>query len=142
MSWQGSKEDQCGEVYVASVPVVASQSESGPSRRDHQKEALSSSCGDRPWYVHDIWWMPLSVEMLTPLVLKLAQEFKCSVCQERNKVSSRQVATLEALPPKFHTIAADIGHWTHVRTGEQQNFMVIMDEGSHYRVAKILSKGE
>ena len=76
-----------------------------------------------------------------PLALKLAQEFKCSVCQERNRVSSRQVATLEALPPKFHTIAADIGHWTHVRTGEQQNFMVIMDEGSRYRVAKTLTKG-
>ena len=76
-----------------------------------------------------------------PLVLKLAQEFKCPVCQERSRVPARQVATLEALPPKFHTISADIGHWFHAASGEQQNFMVIVDEGSRYRVAKILSKG-
>ena len=76
-----------------------------------------------------------------PLVLKLAQEFVCPVCQERKKVSPKQVASLEALPPKFHTIAADIGHWLHGPTGEQQNFMVVMDEGSRFRVAKILSKG-
>ena len=76
-----------------------------------------------------------------PLVLKLAQEFVCPVCQERKKVSPKQVASLEALPPKFHTIAADVGHWFHVPTGEQQNFMVVMDEGSRFRVAKILSKG-
>ena len=76
-----------------------------------------------------------------PLVLKLAQEFKCPVCQERSKVPPRQVASLEALPPKFHTIAADVGHWVYGPSGEQQNFMVIVDEGSRYRVAKILSKG-
>ena len=76
-----------------------------------------------------------------PLVIKLAQEFKCSVCQERSRVPAKQVATLEALPPKFHTISADIGHWFHAQSGEQQNFMVIVDEGSRYRVAKILSKG-
>ena len=74
-------------------------------------------------------------------VLKLAQEFKCSVCQERGRVPARQVASLEALPPKFHTISADVGHWTHAQSGEQQNFMVIVDEGSRYRVARILSKG-
>ena len=76
-----------------------------------------------------------------PLVLKLAQEFVCPVSQERKKVSPKQVASLEALPPKFHTIAADIGHWAHGPSGEQQNFMVVMDEGSRFRVAKILSKG-
>ena len=76
-----------------------------------------------------------------PRVLKLAQEFKCSVCQERSRVPARQVASLEALPPIFHTISADVGHWTYAKTGEQQNFMVIVDEGSRYRVARILSKG-
>ncbi|CAE7244002.1 RE1, partial [Symbiodinium sp. CCMP2456] len=40
------------------------------------------------------------------------------------------VASLEPLPPKFHTLTADVGHWTHPTTGEQQNFMVIVDEGS------------
>ena len=55
-----------------------------------------------------------------PLVIQLAKEFTCSVCQERSKVQPRQVASLEPLPPKFHTISADIGHWLHPKTQEHQ----------------------
>ncbi|CAE7455783.1 RE1 [Symbiodinium sp. CCMP2592] len=77
-----------------------------------------------------------------PLVLQLAKEFTCSICQERAKVKPRQVASLEPLPPKFHTVSADIGHWMHPQTKEHQNFMVVMDEGSRFRVAKILTKGQ
>ena len=78
----------------------------------------------------------------SPLVIRLAQEFRCAVCQEKAKIQPRQVASLEPLPPKFHTIAADIGHWVHPTTGEHQNFMVVIDEGSRYRMAKILLKGQ
>ena len=78
----------------------------------------------------------------SPLVLQLAQEFKCSICQEKGKVQPRQVASLEPLPPKFHTISADVGHWVHPATGEHQNFMVIIDEGSRFRMARILVKGQ
>ena len=77
-----------------------------------------------------------------PKVLELARQFRCSVCEEKRRVQPRQVASLEPLPPKFHTITADVGHWTHPTTGEQQNFMVIVDEGSRYRVARILTKGK
>ena len=78
----------------------------------------------------------------SPLVLQLAQQFKCSICQERAKVQPRQVSSLEPLPPKFHTISADIGHWVHPASGEHQNFMVVIDEGSRFRTAKILLKGQ
>ena len=140
MSWQGSREDMCGEVYAASVPAQpANRSQAQIEEEIKKKLYLLHAATGHGSTRHMV--DALKRRNADPLALKLAQEFKCSVCQECNKVSSRQVATLEALPPKFHTIAADIGHWTHVRTGEQQNFMVIMDEGSRYRVAKILSKG-
>ena len=76
-----------------------------------------------------------------PEVLKLAAEFKCSICEERKKITPRHVASLEPLPPKFHTISADIGHWRHPKTGEHHQFMIILDEGSRFRIARILSTG-
>ena len=78
---------------------------------------------------------------VNPLVLRLAEEFVCPICAERKRVQPRQLASLEPLPPKFHTVVADIGHWRCPSSGEQQNFMLVIDEGSRFRVAKILSKG-
>eukprot|EP00439_Symbiodinium_sp_Y106_P029505 s2527_g3.t1 len=77
----------------------------------------------------------------SPEVLKLASEFRCSICEERQKVQPRHVASLEPLPPKFHTVSADVGHWTHPVTKEQSQFLVIIDEGSRFRIAKIMSQG-
>ena len=77
----------------------------------------------------------------SPEVLRLAEEFKCSICEERKRVMPRHVASLEPLPPKYHTITADVGHWFHPKLKEHCQFMVIVDEGSRFRVAKILSKG-
>ena len=76
-----------------------------------------------------------------PEILKLAAEFKCSICEERKKVSARHVASLEPLPPKFHTVSADVGHWRHPRTGAHHQFLMVLDEGSRFRMAKILSSG-
>ena len=49
----------------------------------------------------------------SPRVIELAKQFKCSVCCERAKVTPQHVASLEPLPPKWHTISADIGTWQH-----------------------------
>ena len=76
-----------------------------------------------------------------PKVLEIAQEFRCSVCSEKKQVQPRHLASLEVLPPKWHTVSADIGHWRHPGTGEHVQFMLIIDEGSRFRVARILSKG-
>ncbi|CAE7825661.1 GIP [Symbiodinium sp. CCMP2592] len=35
-----------------------------------------------------------------------------------------------ALPPKWHTVSTDIGHWKHPKTGEVVQFMLIIDEGA------------
>ena len=57
-----------------------------------------------------------------PLFLQLARDFTCSVCQEKARVQPRQAASLEPLPQKFHTVSADMGHWTHPKTGEPPEF--------------------
>ena len=76
-----------------------------------------------------------------PQVIKLAQDFKCSICAEKKQVQPRHLASLEVPPPKWHTLSADIGHWKHPVSGEHVQFMLIIDEGSRFRVAKVLSKG-
>ena len=76
-----------------------------------------------------------------PQVLELAKDFKCSVCAEKKLIQPRHLSSLEVLPPKWHTISADVGHWRHPDTGEHVQFMLIIDEGSRFRVARVLSRG-
>ena len=73
--------------------------------------------------------------------IELAKEFKCPVCTERSKPPPRAQATLEPLPPKFCTISADVGHWEHPHKKEPVQFMLVIDEGSRFRVARVLTKG-
>ena len=74
-------------------------------------------------------------------VLQEAEQFTCSVCAERSKVSSRHVASLEPLPPKWATVSADVGHFQHPVTKEHAQFLLILDEGSRFRIARILTQG-
>ena len=74
-------------------------------------------------------------------VLEEAERFTCSVRAERSKVSSRHVASLEPLPPKWATVSADVGHIQHPVTKEHAQFLLILDEGSRFRTARILTKG-
>eukprot|EP00439_Symbiodinium_sp_Y106_P070844 s93_g12.t1 len=74
-------------------------------------------------------------------VLTLAREFQCSICQERRKVGNRPLATLEPLPPRWSTISADVGHWTHPRSNTPVQFMIVIDECSRFRTARILTQG-
>ena len=73
--------------------------------------------------------------------LQLAREFSCPVCQERSKPQPRNLAALEPLPPKLCTISADVGHWVHPHTHEVFQFMLVIDEGSRFRTARVLSQG-
>ncbi|CAE7632776.1 RE1 [Symbiodinium sp. CCMP2592] len=76
-----------------------------------------------------------------PRVIELAKEFSCPVCAERSKPPPRAQATLEPLPPKFSTISADVGHWEHPHSKEAVQFMLVIDEGSRFRVARVLTRG-
>ena len=74
-------------------------------------------------------------------VLQAAREFKCSVCHEKQRVQPRHLASLEPLPPKWHTVSADVGHWHHPTTGEDVQFLVMIDENTRFRTARILTRG-
>ena len=75
-------------------------------------------------------------------VLDAAQKFRCSICEEKQKMNSKPAATLEALPPKWAVVCADGGHWTHDVTKETVGFAVMIDEGSRFRAARILCRGK
>ena len=77
-----------------------------------------------------------------PEVIRLAEEFRCSICEEKKRVLPRHVASLEPLPPKFHTISADVGHWQHPFSKEHVQFLCVIDEGSRFRIARVVSKGQ
>ena len=74
-------------------------------------------------------------------VLQAAKEFKCSICHERQRIQPRHLASLEPLPPKWYTVSADVGHWHHPATGEDVQFLLMLDENTRFRTARILSKG-
>ena len=75
-------------------------------------------------------------------VLDAARQFQCSVCKEKQRVNFKHTASLEPLPAKFAVVAADGGKWTHPITQEEYEFACIIDEGSRYRVARILKQGK
>ena len=75
------------------------------------------------------------------LVLGLAREFTCSVCAEKKRPPPRNLASLEVLPPKWHTVSTDIGHWFHAHKNLHVQFMLVIDEGSRFRIAKVLTRG-
>ena len=74
-------------------------------------------------------------------VLRLAQDFSCPICAEKRHVTPRHVASLEPLPPRWSTLAGDVGDWRHPTTGEHVQFLLLIDENSRYRVARILTRG-
>ena len=75
-------------------------------------------------------------------VIDAAKEFTCSICQEKQRINTKHVASLEPLPPKFATVSADGGKWYHPKTGDECEFACIIDEGSRYRVARVLKHGK
>ncbi len=74
-------------------------------------------------------------------VIEAARNFKCSVCEEKKRINHKHVASLEPLPPKWATVCADGGTWTHSETNETVGFAVMIDEGCRFRTARILSRG-
>ena len=76
-----------------------------------------------------------------PEILNEAKRFTCTVCEEKSRVRPKHVSSLEPLPPKWAVICADGGKWIHPVTHEHVEFAVIIDEGSRFRTARVLSKG-
>ena len=77
-----------------------------------------------------------------PQVLERVKRFRCAVCDESRRVNHKHVASLEPLPPKFATLCADGGHWINPSNCEEYEFLLLIDEGSRFRVGKIMKKGK
>ena len=75
-------------------------------------------------------------------VIQLAKDFKCSICQESQRLNHRHLASLEPLPPKLATISADGGKWTNPHSLEECEFVLASDEGSRFRVARLTKHGK
>ena len=60
---------------------------------------------------------------------------------KKRKVSHKHVASLEALPPKWATISGDGGKWIHPNTGEHVELLLLIGEGSRFRMGKVMCKG-
>eukprot|EP00435_Cladocopium_sp_Y103_P050270 s2801_g15.t1 len=75
-------------------------------------------------------------------VLDLASKFECSVCKERQRPVPRPLATLEPQPPKWSVVAGDMGVWEHPGTGIKHSFLMLIDEGSRFRVGRLLGEGK
>lgn len=75
-------------------------------------------------------------------VIDLAKQFRCPVCEERKRPQPRNLASLEPLPPKFATVSCDVGHWIHPQTKEKWQFVLMVDEGSRFRVSRMVLHGK
>ena len=76
-----------------------------------------------------------------PRVVALAKQYECSVCKELSRQVPRPRVSLEPLPPKWSTVQVDNAHWTHPKTHERVQFTIMIDEGSRFRVGKVMCKG-
>ena len=74
-------------------------------------------------------------------VLEEARKFRCAVCEEKQRTPPRPLASLEPHPPKWSTVDADFGHWSHPHTKETVQFLMVIDEGSRFRVGRVLLSG-
>ena len=75
-------------------------------------------------------------------IIKEAENFRCSVCTERARPQPRNISALEPQPTKFATLSADIGHFVHPESGEHVQFVVFVDEGSRFRVSRVITRGK
>ena len=73
-----------------------------------------------------------------PVIIRLARDFVCPSCQETRNQRPHPVASLEAIPPKWQSIQIDQAEWSHPSDNLKYKFSVIIDEGCHLKVAKML----
>ena len=72
------------------------------------------------------------------LIPRLARDFVDPSCQEIQNHRPDPVASWEAIPPKRQKIQIDQAEWIHATDNLKHKFSVIIDEGSHLKVTKML----
>lgn len=77
-----------------------------------------------------------------PQVIKLAQEFHCSVCAESKRPDPRKRATLDVHMDRWRGVQMDGAFWRHPTTNKQIQFILMMDEASRFLVSKLVNTGD
>ena len=67
---------------------------------------------------------------------------KCSVCHERSQPKPRNQSSLEPQPRRLEVLSADVGHWVHPAHGEHYQFLLVVGEGSRFKVARHVLTGQ
>ena len=80
----------------------------------------------------------LTQRKVDPRVVKLVEEFRCSVCEERKRPAPRRAATFEVHPGRWKVMLADGAYWNHPKTGARHVIGLYMDQCSRYLVGKVL----
>ena len=75
-------------------------------------------------------------------IIDLAKKFECSVCKERQRPVPRPLSTLEPLPPKWSVVSGDMGVWEDPHNHKKYTFLLLIDEGSRFRVCRLLGEGK
>ena len=75
-------------------------------------------------------------------VIQEAKKWKCSICDARKKMDPRRFATLEAVPKKGERLQIDIATWMSQKTKTKYFIMMIIDEGSRFRVTRVAASGK
>lgn len=75
-------------------------------------------------------------------VLRVAREWVCPVCTERKRPDPRRYANLETIAKRWEVVEADMATWVHPISKQKMHFVVFVDAGSRFVVAKILSKSK
>ena len=77
-----------------------------------------------------------------PRVVRIAREWKCSVCDHRKRRDPRRFATLETIPQKWERVQLDFATWMHPRTKIKYHILVIIDEATRFRMARVTAEGK
>ena len=75
-------------------------------------------------------------------VIQVAREWSCPVCQHRKRRDPRKFATLEDIPKKWERLQVDMATWVHPRSKRKYHILLMLDEGTRFRVARVLAEGK
>lgn len=83
----------------------------------------------------------LEIRKADPRIVELARQFSCSICHEQKRHVPRPRVHVEPLPPKWQSIQVDSAHWRHPSNGKRYQFLIMVDEGSRFRLGKVVCEG-
>ena len=75
-------------------------------------------------------------------VMEEAQRWRCTMCEARKRMDPRRFATLESVAQKGERLQIDVATWVNEITKKKYYIMVMIDEGSYFRVARVIATGK